>query len=119
MSLPWSQPQREWLREMGFEVLARRGNDPAPGAESADAVVAAVPEPARPAAAPHRRVETTERRTPSMPDTVGTDVPPSWGRIAGGVDLLPLLAAHPPRDPASRRALWRVLRPLRKAARGG
>lgn len=104
MSLPWSAQQLEWLREMGLDVFARR----APGG-------AAAPVPA------HVR---TEAALPASPPTADADratgtprIPPALERIAHGVDLAPLLALHPPRDPASRRALWRALRPLRKAAR--
>lgn len=87
MSLPWSAAQVEWLREMGFDVLARRAPAVAPVAGPVD------------------------------------DAPPSEGgfpaclqRAARGVDLAPLLAAGIPRDPAARRAFWRALRPLRRAA---
>lgn len=48
---------------------------------------------------------------------VPDDVPASLLRAARGVDLAPLLASGMPRDPASRRALWRALRPLRRAVR--
>ena len=87
MSLPWSAEQMEWLREMGFDVLARRTR-------------------AGPAA-------------PQALHQAGADpsVPVGLARAARGVDLTPLLAGGIPRDVAARRALWRALRPLRKAAR--
>ena len=48
------------------------------------------------------------------------DVPAALRRVAKGVDLSPLLAqAGVPRDVASRRAFWRLLRPQRRAARRG
>ncbi|MFZ5657604.1 MAG: hypothetical protein ACOY37_11195 [Pseudomonadota bacterium] len=105
MSLPWSAQQLEWLREMGLDVFARRVGDgpalpvPADGAVRADASL-----PASPMAEPG-------------PGGDAPRMPLALERIAHGVDLAPLLALHPPRDPASRRALWRALRPLRKAAR--
>ncbi|HEY4582200.1 MAG TPA: hypothetical protein VIG88_04945 [Lysobacter sp.] len=49
---------------------------------------------------------------------VTTAVPRGLARAAYGVDLAPLLATLGlPRDADSRRAFWRALRPLRKAAR--
>lgn len=45
-------------------------------------------------------------------------LPAALQRAARGIDLAPLLRAPGlPRDAASRRAFWRALRPLRKAAR--
>ncbi|MGY3265983.1 hypothetical protein [Lysobacter sp. HA35] len=50
--------------------------------------------------------------------TSSTDVPAGLMRAARGVDVASLVATHGmPRDVATRRALWRALRPLRKAAR--
>lgn len=92
MSLPWSGAQVEWLQAMGFDVLARADAGPVRAAPSA-----------------------AERPAEAM---TGPAVPAALARAARGVDLGPLLAvAGPPRDVASRRALWRLLRPLRKAAR--
>lgn len=87
MSLPWSATQIEWLREMGFDVLARRAPAVAPVAGPVDDASA----------------------------TTGA-LPASLQRAARGVDLTPLLAAGVPGDPAARRAFWRALRPLRRAA---
>jgi hypothetical protein len=106
VSLPWSARQLEWLREMGLDVFARRAPDGAQAPVPADAAVRT--DAALPASSP---MADADRAT-------GTPrIPPALQRIAHGVDLAPLLALHPPRDPASRRALWRALRPLRKAAR--
>lgn len=110
MSLPWSGAQVEWLRAMGFEVLARPldGGAQASTAGSADDVAAATPA-TRPARAP-------AAGTPGRADDRA--IPNGLLRAARGIDLAPLLAAvGAPRDVASRRALWRALRPLRKAAR--
>lgn len=105
MSLPWSARQLEWLGEMGFEVLARRG---------AGDAAAAPAEAARPGAA--ARID-AGAAVAASPAAGAAAVPPALRRLAPGVELAPLLERHPPRDPASRRALWRALRPLRKAAR--
>jgi hypothetical protein len=88
VSLPWSGQQIEWLQAMGLAVLQR----PAPEAGgSTDA---------------------------AAPVTAADGVPPGLARAARGVDLTELLAtAGVPRDAASRRAFWRLLRPRRKAAR--
>ena len=91
MSLPWSAQQLEWLREMGFDVLARRDRPLAQGP-----AVAAEPAASLQAA-----------------DTL----PPWLRRAARGVDPTPLLAAGLPHDAATRRRFWRALRPLRKASR--
>ncbi len=107
MSLPWSAQQREWLREMGFDVLTRRAADD-PAAGTTDIEVAAAHE------APRRDAQAPTRGHDVAP--VGL---PRWlQRVARGIDPGPLLArAGLPRDPAARRAFWRALRPLRKAAR--
>lgn len=45
-------------------------------------------------------------------------IPDALLRAARGIDLAPLIAAcGMPRDPVSRRAFWRMLRPLRRTAR--
>lgn len=124
MSLPWSAQQREWLREMGFDVLARRDTGPGETAalEATHADGAGAGRAMRDAAAPQGRHGAGSTRAADAgvaPSSAGgAGIPAALSRIAGGVDLAPLLAAHPPRDPPSRRALWRALRPLRKAARG-
>ena len=90
MTLPWSPQQIEWLQAMGLDVL-RRDAPPAVAAPAVQpATVQSSPEP----------------------------VPAALARAARGADLSMLLASHGiPRDAASRRAFWRALRPLRKAAR--
>jgi hypothetical protein len=105
MSLPWSARQLEWLREMGFEVMARRMPD-----EVADVAGASIPVPPE-SAGDGLRVSAAPARSS------GSGIPMALQRAARGVDLAPLLAGGTPRDPAARRALWRALRPLRKAAR--
>lgn len=87
MSLPWSAQQMEWLREMGFDVLTRR-----------------------------TQAGSGAPQTPHQADA-DASLPAGLLRAARGVDLAPLLEAGIPRDVAARRALWRALRPLRKAAR--
>lgn len=61
------------------------------------------------------------RRSPAAPPAPAPpndlSLPAGLLRAARGLDLAPLLAAGIPRDVAGRRALWRALRPLRKAAR--
>ena len=90
MSLPWSGQQIEWLQAMGLEVLQR----PMP--------VAAAP------------VATASN------EAAAGDVPAGLLRAARGVELTALLATTGvPRDVASRRAFWRLLRTERKAARRG
>ena len=97
MTLPWSPSQIEWLQAMGFEVLARPGSA---GAERGDEAASRV------------------GRAADADAPAGAGAPRALARAARGVDLAPLLAAlGVPRDPASRRAFWRALRPLRKAAR--
>ncbi|WP_133479673.1 hypothetical protein [Cognatilysobacter segetis] len=55
--------------------------------------------------------------TPGLAAEATGDVPAGLLRAARGVDLAPLLARLGlPRDVASRRAFWRELRALRKAA---
>lgn len=64
-----------------------------------------------------RPVNADASMSPStMPASGG--VPAAFARAARGVDIASLLAsAGTPRDVAARRAFWRALRPLRKAAR--
>jgi hypothetical protein len=58
-------------------------------------------------------------RAAQRDDTAG-DLPAGLLRAARGVDLGPLVATvGVPRDVASRRAFWRVLRAQRKAMRRG
>lgn len=90
MTLPWDAQQLEWLQAMGLEVLGR-----------ADV----------PAGVPALPVSGADIGTESA------DIPAGLRRAARGLDLGPLVATYGlPRDAASRRAFWRVLRPLRKAA---
>jgi hypothetical protein len=90
VSLPWSGQQIEWLQAMGLDVLQRLARDAA-SAPEAPVARAAV-----------------------------DGVPAGLLWAARGVDLAELLAATGvPRDPTSRRAFWRLLRPRRKAARRG
>ena len=110
MSLPWSAQQREWLREMGFEVLARRSDDGAAGFAPSAGATATTP-------AITDMAPSAPARLPAATASAGSRVADALQRAAGGVDLAPLLAGGPPRDAAERRAFWRVLRPLRKAAR--
>jgi hypothetical protein len=93
VSLPWSGQQIEWLQALGLEVL-HRPVAAAPGSTPAEV--------AADAGAPSGQI------------------PRALLRAARGVDLMPLLAtAGLPRDVASRRAFWRLLRPQRKASRPG
>ncbi|GAB6194985.1 hypothetical protein [Lysobacter xanthus] len=88
MTLPWSAQQVEWLQAMGLEVLARP--TPAGGRDDGTGPMSAL----------------------------AFDIPPGLHRAAGGVDLRPLLESHGlPHDVASRRAFWRLLRPLRRDTR--
>lgn len=92
MTVAWSAQQLERLQAMGLNVLARPSTTASPLSEGT-----------RPDGAAARS---------------GPATPAGLARAARGVDLAALLAAHPvPRDVASRRAFWRLLRPLRKAAR--
>jgi hypothetical protein len=101
VSLPWSGQQIEWLQAMGLEVL-RRPDDPR---DSTPPVV--------PTGAHGSPAGITADISAS-----GGDVPRGLLRAARGLDLAPLLAATGvPRDIASRRAFWRLLRQHRKAAR--
>ena len=103
MSLPWSGAQLEWLREIGFEVMARRTPQAHVATPPADARAMVTAEAGRASALQAR--------------SSGSGLPLALQRAARGIDLATLLADGPPRDPAARRALWRALRPLRKAAR--
>lgn len=113
MSLPWSAQQLEWLREMGFDVLARRDGAAAaaPGGD-----VAGASDRDAPLVDPATADAVRTRPAPAASDAAIRAMR-ALERVASGVDLGPLLAAGLPRDPASRRAFWRALRPLRKAAR--
>lgn len=141
MTLPWSAQQIEWLAEMGFEVLARRGaagqgaeasgessvDGRAQGARADGAVgparVAQAGGSPAPKTAPGMNPPPARENPGNTPqqrdraDPARSAIAPMLARAARGVDLAPLLADGPPRDPATRRALWRALRPLRKAAR--
>lgn len=101
MSLGWSAWQRDCLQEMGFDVLTLREAVPAAPAPAMPTQAASVPGLSQAQA----RGARADRAMAALQ------------RIAGGVDLAPLLAEGVPADPAARRALWRRLRPLRKAAR--
>jgi hypothetical protein len=58
--------------------------------------------------------------SPSAEPTSAAAVPGALLRAARGIDLAPLLAAvGVPRDVASRRVFWRLLRAQRKAMRRG
>jgi hypothetical protein len=91
MSLPWSPTQVEWLRAMGLDVLALRGAGQGAG-------------PTAPGG-------------PAVDAGAAGALPPGLARAARGIDLAPLLDQGVPGDIGGRRALWRALRPLRKAAR--
>lgn len=94
MSLPWSAQQVEWLQAMGLDVLRTVPSTPA------------------------EAVRTDGTGVPSPANAEVSAVPAWLARVAPGVDLAPLLQRlGTPRDPASRRAFWRTLRALRKAAR--
>ena len=90
MSGLWSPQQVEWLQALGLEVL-------------------------------HLAPETASvgSSNPAPGASANADVPTSLRRAARGVDLAPLLVTiGVPRDVVTRRAFWRALRPLRKAASG-
>ena len=130
MSLPWSAQQLEWLREMGFEVLAQRSADAAVDRAAEDERATGDARSRfegeahrdagmRPGASPSRDAGLRSGASPrrGSGDASAPRISPALQRIARGVDLVPLLAVHSLHDAASRRAFWRALRPLRKAAR--
>lgn len=116
----WTPLQRDCLEAMGFEVMRLRDAEPV-AAPRADSAGTRMPVPR---ATNDVLMRDDERGAAPLAKAAGAPIHAAAAtndalmRAARGVDVAALFAdCGRPGDAAGRRAFWRRLRPLRKAAR--